>query len=268
MTAIGVIARPELAPEELLDAAVAVEDAGVEELWLWEDCFLAGGVATSAAVLARTSALVVGLGLMPAPLRNPALAAMEVGALARLAAGRFLPATGHGVLSWMEQVGARAASPMGLLEEHTAAVRALLHGEEVTADGEHVRLAAVRLDHPPAAAPPLLVGARGPKTLRLAGRVADGVVLDVHDGGPTPATVADALTAVREGRATSVVHAPGAPLHVVVFVEPDEDPAGQALGLAAAGATSVVFQPSASSPGPGSVLPAALAAQRALAAAG
>ena len=126
----------------------------------------------------------VGLGLMPVPFRNPALAAMEIAALARLFPGRFAPAVGHGVLDWMSQTGVRAASPLTLLREHAGAVRALLHGERVTIDGRYVHLDDVALDWPPDDVPPLLVGARGDKTLALAGELADGVVLDDGDDEP------------------------------------------------------------------------------------
>ena len=80
---------------------------------------------------------------MPVPLRNPALAAMEVATLARLFPGRFVPAAGHGVLSWMEQAGARAPSPMTLLREWVTATRSLLSGDVVTVSGQYVRLSGV-----------------------------------------------------------------------------------------------------------------------------
>jgi alkanesulfonate monooxygenase SsuD/methylene tetrahydromethanopterin reductase-like flavin-dependent oxidoreductase (luciferase family) len=199
---MGVTFRPQLPPERLRDFVVSAEAAGLTDVWLWEDCFLEGGLTTAAAALAWTSSVRVGLGLMPVPLRNPALAAMEVATLARLFPGRFVPAAGHGVLDWMDQAGAQAASPMALLREWVTAVRALLHGQTVTVSGRYVRLREVALDWPPDAAAPLLVGARGPKTLALAGEVADGVVLD---GGTTPDGVRRALATVTGQRPYEVI---------------------------------------------------------------
>ena len=151
---VGIVFRPQLPPERLAGFVAAAEQAGLDDLWLWEDCFLEGGLTSAAAALAWSSSLRVGLGLMPAPLRNPALAAMEIATLARLFPGRFVPALGHGVLDWMAQVGARAASPMGLLREWTSAVRSLLHGDTVTVAGTYVKLNGVALDWPPARAVP------------------------------------------------------------------------------------------------------------------
>src|SRR5258707_14859155 len=137
---VGIVFRPQLPPERLREFVASAEAAGLDDVWLWEDCFLEGGLTSAAAALAWSSSVRVGLGLMPAPLRNPALAAMEIATLARLFPGRFAPAAGHGVLSWMAQVGARAASPMTLLREWVSAVRALLRGETVSVTGDYVNL--------------------------------------------------------------------------------------------------------------------------------
>jgi len=74
VTSTGVVFRPQCPPEELRAAVVAAEDAGVDELWLWEDCFLEGGLTTAAAALAWSERIFVGIGLLPVPFRNPALA--------------------------------------------------------------------------------------------------------------------------------------------------------------------------------------------------
>src|SRR6201985_2766366 len=105
MTTLGAVFLPQLPPERLRDLVRAADDAGLEELWLWEDCFLEGGLTTAAAALAWSSRLRVGVGLLPVPLRNPALAAMEIATLARLWPGRFMPGLGHGVQDWMTQIG-------------------------------------------------------------------------------------------------------------------------------------------------------------------
>ena len=64
-----------------------------------------------------------------------------------------------------------------MLRETLQAVVALLRGESVTVDGRYVSLSDVRLSHPPEVLPRIVVGARGPRSLRLAAELADGVVL-------------------------------------------------------------------------------------------
>jgi alkanesulfonate monooxygenase SsuD/methylene tetrahydromethanopterin reductase-like flavin-dependent oxidoreductase (luciferase family) len=239
---LGVVFRPQSPPEHLRDVAQAAEAAGIAQLWLWEDSFFEGGIATAAAALAWTSRLQVGVGLLPVPLRNPALAAMEIATLARMFPGRFSPGLGHGILEWMAQAGAAVASPMTLLREYTAAVRALLAGEHVTTAGRYVSLDAVALDWPPSTPPPVLVGARGPKTVRLAGELADGLLLD---SGAT-------LDAVRAARALVDDVRGGRPFQVVLNVEID-DPAmvdDRIHAAAEAGADVVVLEAPGAAPDP------------------
>jgi 5,10-methylenetetrahydromethanopterin reductase len=174
---IGVMFRPEWPPEELAGFARGAERAGYEELWLVEDCFLVGGLTMAASALAATREVTVGIGLLPAAMRNPAIAAMEIAGLARLHPGRFAAAFGHGVEPWMRQIDARPANRLAALEETVAAVRGLLAGESLTVHGRHVNLDGVKLAHRPYDAPPILIGTTGPRALAAAGRSADGILL-------------------------------------------------------------------------------------------
>ncbi|MGW1727067.1 LLM class flavin-dependent oxidoreductase [Streptomyces sp. NPDC002306] len=198
MTGLGAVFRPQLPPERLRAVARLADETGLEELWLWEDCFREGGISTAAAALAWTERVRVGVGLLPVPLRNVAVTAMEAASLHRMFPGRATLAVGHGVQDWMGQVGARAESPLTLLREHLEALRALLRGERLTTDGRYVRLDDVGLDWPPRGAPvEVLAGATGPRTLRLSGEAADGTVLTASTA---PDGVRRARRLIDEGR--------------------------------------------------------------------
>jgi alkanesulfonate monooxygenase SsuD/methylene tetrahydromethanopterin reductase-like flavin-dependent oxidoreductase (luciferase family) len=268
MATIGAVFPPSLPPERLRSVARAADAAGLDELWLWEDCFREGGIATLSAALAWTERVRVGIGVLPVPLRSVALTAMEVSSLHRMFPGRPIVGIGHGVQDWMAQVGAKPASPITLLREYAMTLRALLAGDRVTVDGRYVQLADVALDWPPPAdpAPPAIhASATGPRSLRLAGEVADGTILT---GGSTPADVRRAVDLAAEGRAAA--GRSGAHLITVylpVAIGPDGaerlrvdaanygesdlfgvsgDAAAVAEGVGAlidAGATSVVLQP-------------------------
>ncbi|MGW2572243.1 LLM class flavin-dependent oxidoreductase [Streptomyces sp. NPDC001537] len=274
MTGLGAVFRPQLPPERLREVARLADESGLEELWLWEDCFREGGISTAAAALAWTERLRVGVGLLPVPLRNVAITAMETAALHRMFPGRPVVAVGHGVQDWMGQVGARVESPVTLLREHLVALRALLAGERVTTEGRYVRLDDVALDWPPAGPVPVLAGATGPRSLRLAGEAADGTVL-------TASTTADGVRRARrlidEGRESAgrtdphqvvvyLLTATGPDAAARVHAEladegleavPDLGVAGDAAAvakavqrLADAGADRVILQPTGDEPDP------------------
>ena len=175
--AIGMCFDRTFPPALVTEFARRLEEGGADELWVIEDCFYTAGVSLAAAALTATGRLRVGIGILPAVARNPAITAMEIATLCGLAPGRLLPGIGHGVQSWMGQMGARTPSPLTTLREVLEAVRRLLAGERVTVRGKYVTLDEVRLDQPPAEAPPVYAGVRGPKSLAVAGQAADGVVL-------------------------------------------------------------------------------------------
>jgi alkanesulfonate monooxygenase SsuD/methylene tetrahydromethanopterin reductase-like flavin-dependent oxidoreductase (luciferase family) len=175
--ALGVVLPPDL-PSELFPAyARRADELGLDELWVFEDCFLRGGIAQASVALSITSRIRVGVGILPAGARNVAFASLDISTLAELFPGRLMVGIGHGMPVWMRQVGAWPASPVTLLEEYIAALRSILSGRRTTVDGRYVTVRDVELHRPPDVAPPVFAGVRGPKSLAASGRVADGTIL-------------------------------------------------------------------------------------------
>jgi 5,10-methylenetetrahydromethanopterin reductase len=187
--AVGMCFDRTFPPPFVLETARRLDAGGADQLWVIEDCFYTTAPPLAAAALSVTERLQVGLGILPAVARNPAVTAMEISTLCRLAPGRLLPGIGHGVQSWMGQMGARTRSPLTTLEEVITAVTRLLAGERVTFHGREVHLDDVALDQPPDDPPPILAGCEGPRSIALAGRVAGGVVL-AGPAGPAYARLA------------------------------------------------------------------------------
>jgi 5,10-methylenetetrahydromethanopterin reductase len=173
----GVVFPARAQPELLPAFARRIEELGYDELWVVEDCFLSGGLTLAATALAVTSRLSVGIGLLPAAVRSPAIAAMEIATLSRIHPGRLSVAFGHGVEAWMQQIGARPPHRVRALGEVVSAVRALLSGQTLDVDGSFVSLADVGLDFPPKLPPPILIGTTGPAGIAAAARRADGLLL-------------------------------------------------------------------------------------------
>ena len=188
--------RRDIPPESIIDHARTLA-AHLDELWVVEDLPFAGGISQMTAILEATDDVVVGHGIAPAPFRTAAGLAMEWATLERLYPGRIACGLGHGVQSWMAQLGEKVDSPLTLIGETCALVRSLLAGEAVDTAGRYVTAEGVQLEFPPAEAPLVSLGVVGPRSLELAGEVADGTVLCEAHG---PSEIARALTHIRVGQ--------------------------------------------------------------------
>lgn len=181
---VGVLLGVDLPPERVAAAAVLTESYGFAELWSGEDYFCNGGMAWMAAALATTSKIPVGMGIVSALVRHPAVLAMELATLSRLHPGRIRAGIGLGHIPWVEQMGLRPSSPLRAVRDCVVAVDQLLAGETLTMEGEFFKARDISLANPPSLRVPLYIGAWRQKMLRLSGEVADGALLGTEVGGP------------------------------------------------------------------------------------
>lgn len=233
---IGLCFHRELPARLVIDQAKAAEQLGYDQLWVIEDCFFTAGPSLAAAALTATSSITVGIGILPAAARNPAIAAMEIATLCQLGPGRFHPGIGHGMPEWMAQIGEARPSPVTMLSETLDAVRRLLHGERLEVSGRYVQLDGVELAAPPEPPPPVLAGVRGPRSIAAAGQVADGVVLADF---VSPAYVRSALELM-----ASPPSRPSSPLvtaFATMAVDPDGDEMRRIAATVAAGSFAAGF---------------------------
>ena len=193
---VGLVLGSAIAPERLPGLAALAEELGYQELWFAEDFFFTGGISGAAAALGATQQIPVGLGVVSAVVRHPALLAMEIATIARVHPGRLRAGIGLGVPAWLRQMGIKPRSPLSAMRECVTAVRALLDGEELTTEGRCFRFDRVRLAYTPPSRVPLYLGVLAPKAMRMSGEIADGNVLSVLS---TPAYIRWALERAAEG---------------------------------------------------------------------
>ncbi|MFE7707290.1 LLM class flavin-dependent oxidoreductase [Streptomyces sp. NPDC057486] len=176
---VGVLLPRDLPARDVLPYARRAEELGFEQIWVVEDLGWRGGIAQATSVLASTTNITVGIGILPAGARNVCFTAMELATLTQLYPGRLIAGIGHGMPDWMRQAGSWPASPLTLIKEYTTALRQLLRGEPGPAAGRYVRCEGVVLTETPAteAIPPVVLGVRGPRSQQAAGEVADGLLL-------------------------------------------------------------------------------------------
>jgi alkanesulfonate monooxygenase SsuD/methylene tetrahydromethanopterin reductase-like flavin-dependent oxidoreductase (luciferase family) len=168
------------------DAAFATQVNGHEALTIM------------AAAAVRTQRIQIGAGVIPIYMRTPATMAQSAATLWELSGGRIMLGVGLGHRLVMERWhGEKMERPVAEMREYLAIVRGILDGTPLK-DAEKwasdMPLAGVGV----APEMPLFVGALSPGMLRLAGEVADGVIVWLG----TPGYYADTVIPnVREGRA-------------------------------------------------------------------
>lgn len=176
---VGLVLGSAVPPERLITAARAAEAGGFDELWLAEDYFFTGGISAAAMALSATERMTVGLGIVSAVARHPAVLAMEVSTLSRVYPSRLIPGIGLGVPAWIRQMGLHPPSALGAMRECVTSVRRLLAGEELTEEGRTFTFDRVKLTYPEPVPTPIHMGVSGPKMLALSGEVADGTIMSV-----------------------------------------------------------------------------------------
>ncbi len=226
---LGIQIGASTAPGELPDIARLAEEVGYGEIWLAEDYFELGGIASVGSALAATEEIPIGLGVVAASVRHPGVTAMEYATLAGAYPGRFMAGLGHGAPNWIRQMGLTAQSPMTLLREVTGVVRRLLDGEVVSQAGDYFELNDVSLDHPPSTRVPIYFGVQGPASLRLSGELADGTLLGWFS---SPGSIAWARQRIDEGRDRNETGGHHEVAVLCLLAMSDDDPETESRSLA------------------------------------
>jgi 5,10-methylenetetrahydromethanopterin reductase len=174
-----------------LEMAEYAEANGFSEIWQADTRLARDCIVMMSAFLARTKKLRVGSGVLPIWTRNPAVIAASWSTMWEL--GKQVSSRPNdpsrvmlGLGAWWEpiagRVGVKRVRPLQAMREHVEAIRQLFTMEEVTYQGEFVKLDRVKLDvvfgdtRPRDI--PIYIGATGDKMLELAGEICDGVVLN------------------------------------------------------------------------------------------
>jgi probable F420-dependent oxidoreductase len=123
--------------------------------------------------------LQLGVAIIPAYTRGPALLAQSVASMAEAAPGRFTLGIGTSsdviVTRWN---GVPFEEPYKRVRDTIRFLRSALAGEKVTCEYDTFAVRGFRLSRPVEHPPPIFLAALRPGMLRLAGREADGVIIN------------------------------------------------------------------------------------------
>ena len=213
---------------DALALARRAEQAGADGLWMAEHLGYRQSLVSCTAFALRTArARVVPTAISPY-LWSPVSVAMAMATIAEAAPGRAALALGSGNPMFLAEAGAKLERPLTAMREFIACLRQLWSGEPGAYRGEMFRLDGMRMAFLPPEPIPLYLAAMGPRMLRLAGALADGVVLSA---GLTVEYCARSLAMVEAG-AREAERDPAAlrrAAYVYIAVDPDRAAAVERL---------------------------------------
>jgi 5,10-methylenetetrahydromethanopterin reductase len=173
----GLLLLPAHGPDRLVGIARLAERTGYDVLWVADERFFRDVYAVLTLCAQATERIRLGPGVTDPYSRHPALTAMAIGALDEISGRRAVLGLGAGV-SGFRELGVARERPAVAIRESVELIRRLLAGETVTCDGELISFHEGRLDFvPPRADVPIYVASQHLHGCRVAGRVADGAMM-------------------------------------------------------------------------------------------
>lgn len=185
-----------LSAADMIEVARQAESAGADSLWFaqhmgYREAMIMTG---AAAGVTRTCKLVP---TAITPYLWPSLVtAMSLATLDELAPGRIQIAVSVGNLLNLSESGHDAVKPVQAIREYVRNIRALTSGNTVAHEGVTETLRGAHMDFGTGDQFPIYVASTGPQILKLAGEIADGVLLSA---GLTHAYSRVCLRSVEEG---------------------------------------------------------------------
>jgi G6PDH family F420-dependent oxidoreductase len=177
----------EYTPDQLVEQAVAAEEAGFDALWIsdhfhpWNDeqgqspfVWSVIGALSQACSLPVTTAVTC-----PTVRTHPVVVAQAAATSAVMLGGRFTLGVGTGEALNEHVLGGPWPSldvRLEMLEEAVDVMRELWTGNVVTREGKHYQVDTARIYTLPDEPPPVFVSAFGPKALETAARIGDGFI--------------------------------------------------------------------------------------------
>ena len=167
---------------EGLDIVRYAEAKGFEAVWQAESRLVRDAIVPMAAYAAVTERIKVASGVINNWTRNIGLLAATFLTLDDLAPNRVICGIGAWWDPLAKNVGINRTKPLKAMEETVTVLRRLLNMERVTFEGEFVNVHNIELDvvhgRKEPRNVPIYIGATGDKMMELAGRIADGVVMN------------------------------------------------------------------------------------------
>jgi 5,10-methylenetetrahydromethanopterin reductase len=162
--------------DEALAFAKEAADAGASSLWMADHLGYRESIVSCLAFAMTTKAQVVPTAVSPY-LRHPMPTAMQMATLAEAAPGRAVLAIGTGNPLFLAESGETIDKPIVVMREFVEALRRLWTGSPVEMVATRFHLNNARMMFTPPQPIPIYLSPMKEQMLKLAGKIADGLVL-------------------------------------------------------------------------------------------
>jgi 5,10-methylenetetrahydromethanopterin reductase len=180
--------------EEVLKWASVAEQKKFDYIWVTDHFNNRNTYVTLTSIAMKTSSVKIGPGVTNPYLINPAWTASAVASINEVSKGRAVLGIGAGDRTTLSYLGLEQKSPVSALAECVDIIRGLLKGDEVKVPGQIFNVTGARLNYQSDFVP-IYLGVQGPKMLRLATKISDGVLINASH----PDDISLAVKEVRNG---------------------------------------------------------------------
>jgi probable F420-dependent oxidoreductase len=188
MLRFGITLKPDMTPERVVALTRQAEAAGFEYGWVFDSHVLWLEPYPLLTMMAlNTTHMRLGTCVTNPAVRDPTVTASLLATLNLISGGRMDLGIGRGDSS--RRVLGKKPTTLADLELAVQEIRSLATGKQVSQDGEQVQFSWAKDELP------VWIAGYGPKALHLAGKIADGVILQFAD----PHLIKWCLGFVREG---------------------------------------------------------------------
>jgi len=165
-------------PARMIDIARLAEQSGFGTICFADERFYREVYTSLAVLAANTSTIQLGTCVTDPYSRHPAMTAAAIATLDEFSSKRAFLGIGTG-LSGFAEMGVDRRKPVLAMREAIAIIRALLKGDTIDFQGEIFSFHAGKLNFAPVRADlPIHIASNGPMGQVLAGRVADGAIME------------------------------------------------------------------------------------------
>lgn len=180
---------------DLVSEIEEIEKLGYQQIWVSNEKFFHDMYIVATVAAEHTTNVNIGTFIADPYTHHPALTAMSIATLDEISGGRAILGMGAGGTGF-PVMGITRKKPATAIKEAISVVKGLWRGETVNLEGKVIQCRNGKLNFKARKDIPIVVASRGDLVLKIAGEVADGVMIATYG---EPVGIQHAISRIRKG---------------------------------------------------------------------